>query len=94
MAIAGILIHVIPSDLQALHERLQTWEGVIEARVAGENKIAASAESRSDTLPGLLQNIQADPQVLDLELVYVNYEDDLDSAGNMPAPPLIGQDKR
>lgn len=67
---------------------MQTLEGRIEINQIGSDRLAATVEAPSSSLPLLLRRIQDFPNVFELELVYVNYEEDLDADGNMPCPPI------
>lgn len=88
MAIAAIVVYCEPERLQNLSEALQTFAARIEARIMGTDRIAATVEASSDLLPIILKKIQDLPDVFNLELIYVNYEEDLDENGNMPCAPM------
>lgn len=61
---------------------------LIESRAVPPNRIAATLETPADKLFDVLQQIQILPAVHNLELVYVNYEDDLENSGQIPCPPI------
>lgn len=88
MAIASIVVHTFPASLQNLQNDLQALAEIVAARSVEPDRIAAAVETSAAKLPRILQNIEKMPEVLNLELVFVNYEDDLDKSGGIACPPL------
>ena len=87
MAIAGIVIVHSPQHQKPLLTILGGMASIFEASPASPEKIAASVEIPAEELTGFLKRLAELPQALDLELVFVNYEDDLDENGFIPTPP-------
>lgn len=88
MAIAAIVAHCLTDSLQGLSMALQEMPVVVEARAVTADRIAAAVEASSDLLPMVLKEIQELPDLLQLEVVFINYEDDLDAQGEIKSPPL------
>lgn len=87
MAVASVLVLHHPQDQQRLLEILGDLPAVVEIAPVGPDKIAATLDYPSQALTGLLTEMATIPDVLDLELIFANYEDDLDEEGYIPAPP-------
>lgn len=88
MAIAAIVAHTFPNSLRGLDKALRARKEIVETRISPPDRIAATVEASSANLTKILQKIQEMDDILSLELVYVNYEDDLDADGSMPCPPV------
>lgn len=88
MAIASFVLHTIPAGLERTLAALQARQGILAAQKATEDRIAATAELAALELPLCLQDCKNLPDVIDLELVYVNYEDDLDGEGQIAGGSL------
>lgn len=92
MAIAAIVLHSTGS-LQELENALRALPGTVDAKQVQPGKLAATIESPAEKLIQTLEKAQNLPGVWNLELVYVNYEEDLDSAGFMNTPPILRKRK-
>lgn len=88
MAIAALVIHANPDDLPGLMPALQASGLLTQFQQAAGDRIGAILECPSDRLLRTLEELQAIPGVWNLELAYVNYEDDLNGDGQMPCPPI------
>ena len=88
MAIAGVVVSCLREHLLPLCSELRATRGVLEVQeVPDADKLAVVLESPSRTLQGYLEYVSGLPHVLALDVAFINYEDDLDSAGHMPCPP-------
>lgn len=88
MAIAAIVLHVLEPKLEGALNSLQQIPGLVEAAQGAPGRIAATVETPVPNLLDCLQECRNLSGVIDLELVYINYEDDLDSNGFMDGPSL------
>lgn len=88
MAIASLLLNIAETERKTLEAALEARKDVIEKKETPENAVQKGlilvVESPSDMMAGTLREIAALPGVLELNLVYANYEDDLESDGTMP----------
>lgn len=91
MAIAGIVLTVTLGRQREAGEALKVFPGVIEVQAVEEIKLAAVLESPSERLQSDLEALSALPHAVQLDVVYVNYEDDMDSSGHMACPPQCGR---
>ena len=87
MAIAAVVITHSPQDQTTLQDALGRMGPLLDIRAVDFDKIAATMELPSEELTSFLKKIAALPEALNLELVFVNYEDDLDEDGFIPTPP-------
>ncbi len=87
MAIASFFVLHSPQDQKQVLETLGRLSQIVAIRPVDEEKTAASLELPGQELTYLLKKISAIPQILSLELIFVNYEDDLDGNGFMEIPP-------
>lgn len=94
MAIAGIVLQVLPVSLGEVSASLQAVAEILDVRPAPPDRIAASVECASIKILAALKKIGSMPGVINLELVYVNYEDDLESTGTIACPPLSDLEER
>lgn len=90
MAIAAIVVEVEPQTASRAGKALEEIDGVTGWQLAAPGRLAATVECPADKLPELLQRISDMRDALDLELVFVNYEDDLDEDGQILCPSLSG----
>lgn len=90
MAIAAVVLHSTGS-LQSIEKILRAFPWIVDVQQVPPDKMAVTLESPSDRITKDLQTLGQLPDVWNLELVYVNYEDDLDSNGHMncPSPEFI-----
>lgn len=87
MAIAGIVISAPRHRLTQVRELVRLVPGVLDVQfVDGQPRLAVVLESPSQTLQKDLEGLRALPDVLELDVAYANYEDDLDSDGHMACP--------
>lgn len=87
MAIAGIVLNVVEGRLPETREALRAVPGVVDVQsVDDDGKLAVVLESASRTLQANLQALRDVAHVLQLDVAYVNYEEDLDEQGHMPCP--------
>lgn len=91
MAIAGVVLTVTLGHQGEAGEALKAFPGVIEVQAVEEIKLAAVLESPSERLQSDLEALSELPHVIQLDVVYVNYEDDMDSSGHMACPPNCGR---
>lgn len=85
MAIAAIVLHSSGS-LRQLETALRALPWIVDAQAVPPDKMAVTLESPSEKIMEHLQITGRLPDVWNLELAYVNYEDDLDSDGHMNCP--------
>lgn len=88
MAVAGIVLHASPANLQGLLKALQNEAEVMDCQIVPPGRIAASVETPSINILRVLKKLGNLPAALDLELVYINYEDDLERDGAIICPPI------
>lgn len=88
MAIAAIVLHVPEQELEGALNSLQHLPGLLAAARGAPERIAATIETPAANLLDCLRNFQKLRGVIDLELVYVNYEDDMDTNGFIDSPSL------
>lgn len=87
MAIAALVLHCA-GGLPELAIALEALPGVVDKRQVPPDKIALTLEAPSQDLTGRLKSLKNLPNIWDLELVYVNYEDDLDAHGHIACPAI------
>lgn len=88
MAIAGFVIHTTQANLQDLLKILQNSAEIPDCQVIPPNLIAATLETPSLNILRAFKMIDKLPGVLNLEIVYINYEDDLERDGGISCPPI------
>lgn len=88
MAIAAIVLHAHPADLKSLLTLLKAEKNILDCQQAAEDRIALTIETSAATLLQALEKIKSLQGVWNLELVYANYEDDLDQNGSIACPPI------
>ena len=93
MAVAGIVLTVTLGHQSEVAEALKSVPGVTEVQAVEEIKVAAVVESPSDRLQNDLEAANKLEHVIQLDVVYVNYEDDLDCNGHMACPKHYGKRK-
>lgn len=93
MAIASIVLHAgcRPQELAVV---LRATPGVMDAREIPPDKLAAVLECPADRLPAFLRGLRKRKGVINLELAFVNYEDDLEACGQINCPPLAELKKK
>ena len=86
MAIVSLLVTVEPNNLANVAAGLTARSDVFNYEQLPENAdrtgFAVGLECLGDKLPAIIREISALPNVVEVHLVYVNYEDDLDE-GNL-----------
>lgn len=87
MAIASFFVLHSPQDQKQVLEILGNISQISETQTVGRDKIVAVLELPGQELTSLLKRIAAMPPILSLELIFINYEDDLDGNGYMEIPP-------
>lgn len=87
MAIASFFVLHSPQNQRQVLEILGKFPQIVETRALGTDKTAAVLELPGQDLTSLLKKIADKPPILSLELIFINYEDDLDENGNMEIPP-------
>lgn len=87
MAIAGIVLNVVEGRLPETREALRVVAGVVDVQgVEDDGKLAVVLESPSQKLQADLEALRAMAHVLQLDVAYINYEEDLDAQGHMACP--------
>ena len=95
MAIAGIVLTTAAGQEGRGLAALRHWPGIYEVQHAGEGKLAAVLERPSQDLQLALEDLAGIDAVLQLDVAYVDYEDDLDANGHMRCPsPQPGKQHR
>ena len=94
MAIAGIVLTVGLGHQAETAEALKAFPGVVEVQAVEEDKVAVVVESPSDRLQDDLEKVNQLDHVVQLDVVYVNYEEDMDSEGHMACPENCGRRRR
>lgn len=87
MAIAGIYVSHAPQDQESVSGILGSFSQIVEISRVDEAKAAAVLEMPGHELTTFLKKLSSLPPILSLELIFVNYEDDLDAEGYMRTPP-------
>ena len=87
MAIASIILFQASQDQKYLCEILESLKQITGVKCVGEEKIAVTLEMEASGLTSFLKKLSSLPKVHNLELIFVNYEDDLDEQGFITAPP-------
>lgn len=101
MAVAGLVVQCMDGNVKETMEALAAVAGVVDVQsvpgqagavdaqgVARLPSFALVFECPSDSINKEMQRIKSLPFVLLLDLAYVNYEEELESEGNIPCPPL------
>ena len=92
MAIAGIVLHHAPQAQAQLTGLLGGMAPISGLAPVEGGKLAASVELPGVELTAFLKKLSALPGVLDLELAFVDHEDDLGPDGFMDPPPEAKSD--
>ena len=87
MAIAGIILTPDAGQESRCLEALCNWSEVIETRQVDAGKLAAVVECSSLDIQKVLEGLAGIDSVLQLDVAYINFEDDMDSEGCIPCPP-------
>lgn len=87
MAIAAIVLHTAESPRE-LEKSLRAFPWIVDVKFAPPDKLAVALDSPANELMGNMQIAANLPGVWNLELVCVNYEDDLESGEDMNCPPI------
>lgn len=87
MAIGSFFVLHTPQDQESVLEILGSFPQIVELSPVQEDKTAAAIELPGQEVTSFLKKISSINQILSLELIFVNYEDDLDENGNMLLPP-------
>lgn len=88
MAICALVLQVEKHALEGVLNTLRGMPEIIDAGGASPERIGASLEIPSAQLLDFLRTCHNLPGVIDTELVYVNYEDDMDENGRIDCGPL------
>ena len=94
MAVAGIVLTVTLGHQAEVVEAVKNHPGVAEVQAVEEIKVAAVVESPSDRLQIDLEAVNALEHVVQLDVVYANFEEDMDSSGHMACPRDCGRRKK
>lgn len=87
MAIAGVFAVHAPQDREPLRIALGSMPQILEIAPVDDNKLAITLEAPAFALTSFLKQLGEMDSILNLEVIYVNYEDDLDRDGYMDVPP-------
>ena len=88
MAIAGIVLSVTEGRLSETREALRAFPGIVDVQeLEDDSRLAAVLESPSRRLQADLESLNGLDHVRQLDVAYVNYEEDLDGQGHMACPP-------
>jgi len=87
MAIAGILLTPDAGQESRCLEALQNRPEVVETRQVDAGKLAAVVECSSLDIQKVLEGMAGMESVLQLDVAYINFEDDMDSDGCIACPP-------
>ncbi len=92
MAIAGIVVNVTAEGQSQACEALRRAPGIVDVRSLEDGcRLAAVLESPSQRLQDDLKALNDLEHVLQVDVAYVNYEEDLDDSGHMACPPDGGR---
>ncbi|MBQ7457219.1 MAG: chaperone NapD [Desulfovibrio sp.] len=90
MAITSLVLTIADEDLPDVLRALANYPILDKAPVhdvrLSSTKLALVLECSSLALPSLLQEMERIPGVVDLTMVYANFEEDLLADGTMPCP--------
>lgn len=81
MAIAALVVETREESMEGVLSALRNLPSILEANPATASRIGAALEIPANNLLDALQVCKNLPGVIDIELVYVNYEDDIDACG-------------
>ena len=93
MAVAGIVLTATLGHQAEVAEALKSIAAITEMQLVDEIKIAAVVESPSDRLQEDLEAANDLEPVVQIDVVYVTYEDDMDGEGHMACPKNCGRRK-
>ena len=95
MAIAGIVLSVAEGRLSETREALRAFPGIVDVQeLEDDSRLAAVLESPSRRLQADLESLNGLDHVRQLDVAYVNYEEDLDGQGHMACPPHCARGPR
>lgn len=87
MAIAAIVLHTAESP-QELEKSLRALPWIVDAKIAAPDRLAVTLESPAQEIMEKMRLASRLPGVWNLELVYMNYEDDMESEEGIICPPI------
>ncbi len=88
MAIAAIVLQVLNGSMEGVLSSLHAMPETVSAAQGADDRIAATMETPAHKLLASLESAKKLPGVIDLELIYVNYEDDMDGSGFIDCGPI------
>ncbi len=92
MAIAGIVVNVTAAGQSQACEALRRVPGIVDVRALEDGcRLAAVLEAPSQRLQDDLEAVNDLEHVLQVDVAYINYEEDLDDSGHMACPPNGGR---
>lgn len=91
MAIAGIFALHVPQSRDDLLKSLGNMPQILELKPVDTGKLAISLELPGSELTAFLKKLSDLEDILNVEVIFVNYEDDLDTEGHMEIPPEARQ---
>lgn len=81
MAIAALVVETREDNMEDVLRALRAMPPILEANPATASRIGAALETPASNLLDSLRACKNLSGVIDIELVYVNYEDDIDACG-------------
>ncbi|MDO5536432.1 MAG: hypothetical protein Q4F72_02730 [Desulfovibrionaceae bacterium] len=91
MAIAALLLMIQPERRERTLACVSAFPGVVETKTAADGRLACVFERGSLELQKGLEDLNGLEGVIQMDVVYINYEDDLDETGHMACPPDGGR---
>ena len=88
MAIVGLVFMVSPHCTEKVQQDLLQQEGITDVQpTADSQRLVAVLEVHSDKVESGMKHLQQVPDVLSVDIAYINYEDDLEREGHIPCAP-------
>lgn len=96
MAIASALLTVSAADAVHVRSVLSARHDIVELQPLPENSSKRSGfavvfECPSHCIPTVLAEMQNIEGITEVNLVFANYEDDIDAEGYIPVPSVAGK---
>lgn len=90
MAIASVLLNVMPEDMKGLEKQFNSFSCLTDCKKLPESSnftgFAAVIEAPAGDLTEKMKELASLPEVIELQLVFADYEDDLDDSGQIDMP--------
>ena len=89
MAIAGLVFHIEGANLEKVSGKVKAFPDITEVKtLESGNEIAAVLECSSVDMQQKLKDLGKIRHVIQVDVAYINYEDDIEKDGFVSCPPL------